>query len=88
MPSRALLKKTGDDAVKYFVDRIEEGFAVCEDENGLSGNFELTKLPDGVREGDILLLSDDGFSVLKDETEERRKRIAKLQKSIFKKKDG
>lgn len=86
--SRTLLKTAGDDVVKYSVDRIEEGFAVCEAENGTFENIELAKLPEGVREGDILLLTEDGFSVLTNETEERRKRIAGLQKSIFTKKQG
>lgn len=86
--SRTLLKTAGDDVVKYSVDRIEEGFAVCEAENGTFENIVLEKLPEGVREGDILLLTEDGFSVLTNETEERRKRIAGLQKSIFTKKKG
>ncbi len=88
MQSRTLLKKTGDDIVKYSVDRIEDGFAVCEDENGTFTNFELAILPENINEGDILLQSENGFSVLTDETEERRQKIAKLQKSIFTKKNG
>ena len=86
--SRTLLKKTGVDFVKYSVDRIEEGFAVCEDENGVFVNFELALLPYGIREGDILLQDENGFAVLKDETQERREKLAKLQKSIFTKKNG
>lgn len=74
--------------MKYSVDRIEDGFAVCEDENGTFTNFELAILPENIKEGDILLQSENGFSVLTDETEERRQKIAKLQKSIFTKKNG
>ena len=32
--SDTILKAIGDDFLKYSVDRIEEGIAVCEDENG------------------------------------------------------
>ena len=81
--SRTLLKTAGDEVLKYSVDRIEEGFAVCEDENGAFTSFEIAILPENIKEGDIILQSDNRFSVLTDETEERRQKIAKLQKSIF-----
>ncbi|MBR3835862.1 MAG: DUF3006 domain-containing protein [Clostridia bacterium] len=74
--------------MKYSVDRIEEAFAVCEDENGAFENIGLAALPENVREGDILLKTDDGYTILADETEERRQRLAKLQKSIFTKNNG
>lgn len=74
--------------MKYSVDRIEEDFAVCEDENGVFENLELSVLPENIKEGDILLQAGNGFSVLADETEEHRQRLAKLQKSIFTKKNG
>lgn len=71
--------------MKYSVDRIEEGIAVCEDENGESVNFEITKLPEEIKEGDLFLVTEDKIEILPDETADRKKRIADLQKSIFKK---
>ena len=73
-------------AMKYSVDRIEEGIAVCEDENGGSVKLEITMLPDGIREGDLFLMTEDKTEILHDETAEKKKRMADLQKSIFTKK--
>ena len=40
------------------IDRIEEGKAVCEDEDGRQ--VVLETFPDGAAEGDVLVYSDDG----------------------------
>ena len=69
--------------MKYSVDRIENGIAVCEDFNGNHINIEVGFLPEKVKEGDILEVCDGKFIILKDETDERRKKLAELQKSIF-----
>jgi len=69
--------------MKYTVDRIEEGIAVCEDGNENIVKIQLSLLPDGVKEGDMLEASNDGFVICREETEERRKKMADLQKSIF-----
>lgn len=71
--------------MKYTVDRIEEGIAVCEDSNGNHVNIEAALLPQNVTEGDILEAADGGFQVCREETEERRRKMAERQKSIFKK---
>lgn len=71
--------------MKYTIDRIEEGIAVCEDDTGNHVNIQLTLLPEDVREGDIISAGDNGFTVCREETEERRKALAEKQKSIFKK---
>lgn len=72
--------------MKYSVDRIEEGIAVCEDENGEIVKLETAMLPDGIREGDLFLMTEDKTEILHDETAEKKKRMADLQKSIFTKK--
>lgn len=72
--------------MKYSVDRIENGIAVCEDENGESVNFEIAKLPEEIKEGDLFSVTDDKIEILPDETAERRKKMAELQKNIFTKK--
>ncbi len=73
--------------LKYSVDRIEEGFAVCEDENGKTVNIETGKLPEGVKEGDLVSINDGEAVILKDETEERRKKLAEKRRALFKKKN-
>lgn len=72
--------------MKYSVDRIEEGIAVCEDENGEIVKLETAILPDGIREGDLFLMTEDKTEILPNETAEKKKRMANLQKSIFTKK--
>ena len=72
--------------MKYSVDRIEERIAVCEDENGESVSFEIANLPEGIKEGDLFLITDGKTEILHDETAEKKKRMADLQKSIFTKK--
>lgn len=69
--------------MKYSVDRIEEGIAVCEDENGGRMTVKVEELTFDVKEGDIICKTNSGFELLPDETAEKKKRMANLQKSIF-----
>ena len=71
--------------MKYSVDRIENGIAVCEDGEQNVINIELSLLPDGVREGDIIETTEKGFAVRRNETDERRKKLAEMQANLFKK---
>lgn len=73
--------------LKYSVDRIEEGFAVCEDENGKTVNIETDKLPEGVKEGDIISIDNGETIILAEETEERRKKLAEKRRALFKNKN-
>lgn len=68
---------------KYSVDRIENDIAVSEDENGNIVNIRLSELPSDVKEGDILSFNGEKYAVLYDETEQRRKALLNLQKSLF-----
>lgn len=72
--------------MKYSVDRIEEGIAVCEDENGGRMTVKVEELPFDVKEGDIISEQDGVLELLPDETQEKKKRMASLQRSIFKSK--
>ena len=58
------------------IDRIEEGVAVCETEEGA---FIRMPAPAGAREGDVLRQTPDGFQVDPEET--RRRREIALEKS-------
>ncbi|NLZ47079.1 MAG: DUF3006 domain-containing protein [Clostridiales bacterium] len=69
------------------IDRIEEGFAVCE---LIIGNKEETmiiiersKLPADVKAGDVLAKSKGEYIVDNEETKLRRERILKLQDSLW-----
>ena len=60
--------------MKYTVDRISDGYAVLESDN-VRLTVSSAKLPEDVSEGDIIEESPEGYMILKNETEERRKFI-------------
>ena len=72
--------------MKYTVDSIEDGIVSCEDEKENHVNIELAFLPEGVKEGDVVEVIDGKFLIRREETDERRKKMAALQNSIFTKK--
>ena len=46
--------------MRYIIDRIEEDFAVCEnEETGEMEEIDVFLLPDGLGEGDILIYDED-----------------------------
>lgn len=57
------------------VDRIENGYAVCETEQGEKKDIPLSETKD-VHEGDVLILKDGVYIPDKDKTEARRKRYS------------
>lgn len=69
--------------MRYTVDRIEGGFAVCEDDKGNAVNLKLSQLPKNIRSGDIIELSGGKFTVDKKAAEERRAKLAALQDSLW-----
>ncbi len=68
------------------LDRIENGIAVIEDENGDFTEIPLSELPDGVREGSALTRTDCGFEAQKEETRKLRKRNSVRANALFKRK--
>lgn len=68
----------------YAVDRIEGGYAVCEQDDEVIVNISLDLLPSGVREGNVLSrLSDGSFVIDKAEEERRRREILELTEDLF-----
>lgn len=45
------------------IDRFEGGFAVCEKEDRTMINIEKSRLPSGVKEGDSLIINDEGIFI-------------------------
>lgn len=65
------------------LERFEGSLAVIETDGGhLSVSRAL--LPDDAREGDVLLANGDRYEVDARETANRRARVLRLQKSLFK----
>lgn len=63
------------------IDRIEEGKAVCEDEDGRQ--VILDRMPEGASEGDVLVYSEEGqLTVDKQLTRIRREKAVALSRRI------
>ena len=73
------------------VDRILESFALCEVEENVYQRILLDRLPEGVKEGDVLAVEGDlneetaVFSVDAEETRRRRERAEKLLEKLKRK---
>lgn len=69
--------------MKYIVDRIEDKYAVCEDEKGNMINIPLLKFESLVRENDVVEYVDNSYKVLKLETIKRKKYIEDIAKDMW-----
>ena len=69
--------------MKITVDRIEGDFAVCELENMSFVNIPLNELPEGIREGNVLLVENNTYAIDIETEKERKKKLFALQNSIF-----
>ena len=68
---------------KLTVDRIEGSFAVCECEDLSHINISLSDLPFEVKEGNVLILDDNGnFSLDLNEEETMRQKVIALQNKL------
>lgn len=67
------------------VDRITDGIAVLE-EDGKHFQLPVGQLPEGAREGSVLLRTGSGFAVDRETTELRRKALYERTNRIFRKK--
>ena len=77
-------KQGGGNVVKYTVDRFEGDMAILERDSDLAMVEVLkTAIPDGVKEGDILLENEGAFTIQVEETREREASIKKLMDSLF-----
>ena len=72
---------------KFTIDRIEEGKAVLECENGEMVSLDLSALPKNVRkklkDGDVLNFEENSCFLDKQETQARKLRIEKLMNEVF-----
>lgn len=70
---------------KLSIDYFEDGFARCEDlGTEIMCNIKKERIPKGAKEGDVLVICDDGTIFIdKEETKARRKRIVELQNEVF-----
>lgn len=69
--------------MKFIIDRFEENFAVCEDENGIMKNIEKSLLPKDVKEGDVILKDNNIFYIDYEETKKLREEINQITKNLW-----
>lgn len=67
----------------WIVDRIEGGFAVCEGTNRTTVDLPLSKLPAGIKEGDVIRLDGGVYQIDKEETQRRREENRRLLESLL-----
>ena len=70
--------------MRYSIDRVEGGLAVCEREDGALEHVALGELPEGAREGSVLRRDCAGAWTLDPEAEqERRAKLYRMQEELF-----
>lgn len=69
------------------IDRFEGTYAICEDADQKYFAIEVSELPQGAAEGDILEVDDaEGtLRINREATEQKRAKIKKLQDKLFEK---
>ena len=66
----------------YIIDRFEGEIAVLE-HDGILTDFLREKLPEHAHEGDLLEWSGDGWQILHDDTDPRRKALAERRRQML-----
>lgn len=69
--------------MEVVIDRIEEGFAVCEKDGKDMINIELSKIPNEAKEGDVLIISNELITIDMVKTKQRKKEIEDLTKDLW-----
>lgn len=72
--------------IKFIVDRIEENFVLCENfDTHEIEDFENSILPEGVKEGDIIIYDEelDKYYIDEESTEIRKKEMVDKMKEIW-----
>ena len=67
---------------RYVIDRFEGDFVVLEKSDGTTIDVEKTEIPTA-KEGDVLILENGVYTIDKEDTQERKKRIEEKMKKLF-----
>lgn len=65
------------------IDRFEEGYAVCIDEDGRVINIDVELVEDDAKEGDIIFFEDGMYHASEEATQAARDEILALQDELF-----
>lgn len=66
----------------YSIDRIEGSYAVLE-QDGAVLEIMISELPEGVREGDMLERTSEGWELRHDAADERRRLLAERRRQLL-----
>ena len=70
---------------KLSIDRFDGKYAICEDDDRRVFAIERSEIPKEAKRGDVLSISDEReITIDEQETKARKKRIKKLQDSLWK----
>ncbi|WP_425446921.1 DUF3006 domain-containing protein [Dethiothermospora halolimnae] len=69
--------------MKGIVDRFEGKYAVVELDSNIMKNIPIEKLPNGIREGDVISIGEKDIVIDKKETKKRKEDIEKLMNEVF-----
>ena len=69
--------------MKYIIDRLEEGLAICETELRKRISVPVSHLPKEVKEGDVLREEEGRFFLDPEETNKRRREMKKKLMDLF-----
>jgi hypothetical protein len=70
--------------MRVIIDRFEGDYAVCEREDRKMINIEKRRLPEGVKEGDALIINGDVIKIERQETNRKKEEIKKLMDELWK----
>jgi hypothetical protein len=70
--------------MRVIIDRFEGDYAVCEREDRKMINIEKRRLPEGVKEGDALIVNGDVIKIERQETNQKKEEIKKLMDELWK----
>ena len=69
--------------MELIIDRFEEEYAVCEDENKKILNINKSKIPKQAKQGDIIIYRNGTYILDKEKTLNRKKYIEELTKDLW-----
>lgn len=69
--------------MELIIDRFEDEYAVCEDENKKILNINKSKIPKQAKEGEIIIYRNGTYILDKEKTLNRKKYIEELTKDLW-----
>lgn len=69
--------------MELIIDRFEDQYAVCEDENKKILNIKKEEIPKNAKEGDIIIYINGKYVLDKEKTLSRKKYIESLTKDLW-----